>query len=243
VRDWIAYSLVIVVATALQGEAQMSAPSVPDNTLNSTDTIGLPPASSREGNSEIVNLSNGALNLFIPAVTLPQRAGAAPLQLGFTYDSNQINLQQTVSASAVLWGDTLGACDGFCPAVQDSYNYYMRTAQTTLSGSPLDLNIPQLSASLEYYGDWENTFTNGSSAQVGTRFCLTNVAFKDWKGTTHAFPAALVACDDENVGDDPVVGLILQDNSGDNLFYHLDARNRLDYAVYASQVSSSSTCI
>jgi hypothetical protein len=56
-------------------KAQMPQPAVPDNTLNSTNTIGLPSASSKEGNGEVVNLNNGALTLFLPIVSLPQRAG------------------------------------------------------------------------------------------------------------------------------------------------------------------------
>lgn len=102
-RHWIVSCSFVVLFATLQARAQMPAPSVSDNTLNSTDTIGLPPASSKEGTSEIVNLNNGALNFFLPAVTLPQRAGAAPLELGFTYDSNQLNLQFGVDASAVMW--------------------------------------------------------------------------------------------------------------------------------------------
>jgi len=217
--------------------AQTPAPAVPDNTLNSTNTIGLPPASSKEGTSEVVNLNNGALTFFLPAVTLPQRAGAAPLELGFTYDSNQINLQQNVSDSVAVWPDSLGGCNNTCVVTYDTFQYSVGTSQTTLTGGPLDLNIPQLSASLEYYGDWQYYYPGGSGGYMdaGPYFCMTNVAFRDWKGTTHAFPSAVIACDNESPLYSPIGQsyLVLKDNSSDHLFYHLDASNRSDYVVYA----------
>jgi hypothetical protein len=171
-------------------------------------------------------LNNGALNFFIPAVTLPQRAGAAPLELGFTYDSNQQNLQQGVGASAVVYGDTISS-NG--QQVQDTLNYYVVAAQTTISGGPLDINIPQLSASLEYYGDFVSMDSFGDLS-VGSRYCLTNFAFKDWKGTIHSFIFALFNCSD---GQTPYQPRQLQDVSSDNLFYHLDLSNNADFVVYA----------
>jgi YD repeat-containing protein len=225
------YFLFGFLQISLHLAAQMPQPAVPDNTLNSTNTIGLPPASSKEGTAEVVNLNNGALTLFLPIVTLPQRAGAAPLELGFTYDSNQVNLQQILSDSVEAYPGP----DGSAPEIVDYLYYTDNTAQIEgVFSAPLDLNIPQLSASLEYFGDYLQYDQFGDDvAAYGPRYCLTNVTFRDWKGSIHAFPNAVVACDIEEPTDTPLPSLVLVDNSNDNEFYHLDTSNRADYVVYA----------
>lgn len=228
-RLWTVYSLVFFFAAGPCVCAQMPQPSVPDNALNSTNTIGLPASASREGTSEVVDLTSGALNFFLPAVTLAQRAGAAPLELGFTYDSNQMNFQENVNVTASNYGPDMGIYDG--PAIgtiEDYISYSEGFAPTTFMGGPLDLNIPQLVASKEYEGDW---LVQGET--LGTRFCLTNVYFRDWHGSAHAFPFALIDCTQEEANAFPGIGLILQDNSSDGQFYHLDTSNRSDYVVYA----------
>jgi len=237
VRHWIVFISSAFLMCALPVNAQLaSAPAVPDNTLNSTNTIGLPPASSKEGTSEVINLNNGAVTLFLPAVTLPQRVGAAPLELGFTYDSNQINLQQNVTDVVQpdweTWGFCSGGGTGECRAY-DSF-YYSLTAVPIGLSWPLDLNIPELSASLEYNGDYQIVGQQGGVIDGGPFYCLMNFTFRDWKGTTHAFPYAIAACDVETglyLSNNPTE--VYTDNSNDNQFYHLDTTNRSDFVVYA----------
>ena len=73
-----------------------------DNMPDVTSGIGLPPAATPEGDAEKVNLGNGDLTTFIPALILPQRTGSKPLVLGFTYDSSQVSLRlDTYNQTAV----------------------------------------------------------------------------------------------------------------------------------------------
>jgi YD repeat-containing protein len=216
---------------------QMPAPAVPDNTLNSTNTIGLPPASSKEGNAEVVNLNNGGLNLFLPIVAFPQRAGAALLQLGFTYDSNQVNLQEVKNVSVENdTSDDAGIWENGGAELVDFINIGEQTGQIAgVFSAPLDLNIPQLTGSLEYFGDWTYNDAQGSFEGAGPLYCVTNLAFRDWQGSTHAFELAFgaVACDEESATINKSVAEVYTDNSNDQEYYHLDATNRADFVVYA----------
>lgn len=208
----------------------MPQPAIPDNFLDSTNTIGLPDDASREGSGEVVNLNSGSLTMFLPLLTLPQGSGVQPLTLGFSYDSNQTNVQKNVVVGSTVEGSELGACNDTCDLWTDSIGYYVTTGQMTTTGLPIDLNVPQLIGSLEYEGDYAGLDQYSGRNIQGPRMCITNVGFRDWKGTIHTFPRAIIAC--SSISTFPAT-LVLQDISGDNSGYFLDATNALDTVVYA----------
>jgi YD repeat-containing protein len=233
-RNYVAAAFLLFSSVISSVHGQMPAPAVPDNTLNATNTIGLPSASSKDGDSEVVNLNNGALNLFLPIVTLPQRAGSQPLKLGFTYDSNQMNLQMTRSVAPAESWDHVNECSNWCPYIVDYITINEQIVQIAgVFSAPLDVNIPQLSASLEYDGDWTFYTDMFGFDSTAARYCVTNIVFRDWQGTAHAFsPLKPIACDAESATrQKPTLAVTL--NSNDNEFYHLDVSNRADFVVYA----------
>lgn len=210
--------LVIVMMTqvAILAAAQANAPSTPDNVLTTADSIGLPPHASADGASEVVNLSSGSLHMFIPAITLPQRGGK-PLVLGFSYDSNQISLQQNVFVG-------IGSNDDFN---WDYYTYSEELASTNFFNSPLQVNLPILQASAEYEGDgsiYVGTSYSANGTIIYPAFCLTNFSFRDWGGTTHAFAFATALCPIQSYAGQPGVNPVpevLDDLSADGTHYLL----------------------
>jgi YD repeat-containing protein len=230
--------------------------SVPDNILTPASNIGLPPGVSTEGDFEQVNLTNGALSTFIPAVTLPQRAGVKPLVLGFTYNSTQYELRQDteVAVSSVSAGTQDSDSGFFYPdasgyAPYDTFSY-TETIQSTVPFGwlPFEINLPYLRATIEYMGDaWLNNGGPGEpiAVNVGLNYsiipqmCVTNFTFTDWAGSTHPFPAVVSECSvgargyNNYGGTTPITGSLVNrvGDSGDNSFYRLDATNLSDIAV------------
>jgi len=213
--------LTIFLLIAVRACFAQAPPAFPDNILTPAGDVGLPPAISTEGDSETVNLTNGSLNMFIPALTLRQRSGTRPLVLGFTYNSNQWIIRQDVSVT--LFSSELSSsdegCSGFYCALATNYVPYDYDSYTELVepstpynwlGGPMAVNLPTLRASMEYVGDAYATATDcaGSPNNCGTlgsglfitpQICMTNFAFTDWSGTPHPFltvysqPASLIA--------------------------------------------------
>ena len=228
-----AFTLAILMAlcTAIC-RAQYPAPTEPTNVLTMADPIGLPPQASTDGTSEQVDLANGSLNMFIPAVTLPQRGGH-PLVLGFTYNSNQFSLQQLINAGS----QTLTTTDDY---TVDYFTYTAQSAFTKPFSFPLQVNLPILTASFEYEGDMSITGLTDSSCTntlyntqtcIAPEYCLTNFSFTDWGGNTHMFNLgtliATYACSDftmdGSVASRPASYVTtIESNDGD--FYTLDLR-------------------
>lgn len=98
--------------------------------------LGLSPAASADSNLETVNLTNGELSAFIPAVTLKQRDGSHPLVLGFTYNSTQLYIRQDVDDTTMMMGGS-----GNNPGPNnDIYYYYYNptTGESSLSVTEVD---------------------------------------------------------------------------------------------------------
>src|SRR5579862_115210 len=103
-------AVVAFCTLAMSAKAQNTyVPSAPDNMLTPADPIGVPPHVSTTGTNETINLSNGALTVFVPALTLPQRGGWN-LTLGYFHNSNTYALRQDLSSVSSSnddnsWGD------------------------------------------------------------------------------------------------------------------------------------------
>ena len=134
VRAWKRMILTIFLLIAVRACFAQAPPAFPDNILTPAGDVGLPPAISTEGDSETVNLTNGSLNMFIPALTLRQRSGTRPLVLGFTYNSNQWIIRQDVSVT--LFSSELSSsdegCSGFYCALATNYVPYDYDSYTEL---------------------------------------------------------------------------------------------------------------
>jgi YD repeat-containing protein len=210
------YFTLLAVALA---PAQFSRPSTPDNAVTNLDGNGLPSTAAREGTAEKVNLHNGALTMFIPVLTLPQKHGMKPLVLGYSYDSNQYKVRETVSGSVSQYGiDDV--------TVLAEYDAYADTESITNSSTPFQLNIPRLVASTEYEG---SGFV--PSRVIDTYYnvyCLENYVFTDWTGVSHPFRYARSNCAPSGSIYSAVPNLVTRDVSND---YLIDVSNLNDIVV------------
>lgn len=211
---------------------QASAPTVADNPVTSIGTTGLPQAASKEGDSETVNLNTGALNMFIPVLAIPQRIGAQPLVLGYTYDSNQLNFQSIVNAIPSYWdGDhSVNPCNPGSDPCQpiDEFDYTITAAESGISQTPLQPNMPRLIGSVEYMGDAiidASAYGYPAFFQILPQFCITNVAFIDWAGSAHSFSGTATSCQLNEASDELPIRIANGQyaDSTDNQFYRLDA--------------------
>lgn len=203
----------------------ISGPPMPDNAVTELDGVGLPPSAAKEGTAESVNLHNGALTMFIPALSLPQKAGMKPLILGFSYDSNQSRVREQVRVSVGPWGKE----DGVSVAEFDTY---VAPLSTTTTGIPFELNLPRLKGSLEYVGTQIIPPTDTTSGGYYNNYCLQNFTFTDWAGATHVFSSASVNCSVQNstYGGSPGMNVVSYDVADD---YKFDASNLKDLRVIA----------
>jgi hypothetical protein len=160
----------------LSASAQVPAPTIPDNGLSPASPLGIPPGASSQGTNESVGMMNGAVNLYIPLLSLPQRGGY-PLYLGYVHHSNLNSLQQITNVSS-----SVVESDGKDFAV-DHFEYVDSMASYD---QPLEINLPRLQFSVEYVGDHAYT-TAGAIDSVTNIFCATNFAFTDWNGNKHPF--------------------------------------------------------
>jgi RHS repeat-associated protein len=163
------------VLFAVSASAQNTyVPSQPDNMLTPADPIGVPPHVSTTGTNETINLSNGGLTVFVPALTLPQRGGWN-ITLGYFHNSNTWALRQDLTNVVAIdddnsWGD------------QYVYDEWMRQVSPSWQ-----VNLPTLKSSIEYVGDI--TAYNGTGGQTAQApvFCVMDFVFTDWSGNQHSF--------------------------------------------------------
>jgi RHS repeat-associated protein len=168
-------ALLALMLLAIPAVAQNTyTPTVPDNMLTPADPIGVPPHVSTSGTNETINLSNGALTVFVPALTLPQRSGWS-ITLGFFHDSNTFAIRQDLSnAGASEYGEQWG----------DNYTYDEWIKQVAPSWQ---INLPTLKSSIEYVGDIEGFNALGMQTAQSPVFCVMDFVFTDWSGNQHSF--------------------------------------------------------
>ena len=208
------WSAMFMVAVSVS--AQVPAPTIPDNGLTPASPLGIPPHASTEGTNEKVSLMNGALNLFIPLLSLPQRGGY-PLSLGYVHHSNLYSLQQITSVQSSNYEQ------GTHNQLIDRITYYDSLGT---HDSPLEINLPRLQFSIEYMGDY--TWTVGTVFNYVNVFCGANFVFTDWEGNKHPFENVTV-CNTGYAGH--VIPFFQNRNltdSTDGSYYGLDTSNPAD---------------
>ena len=207
-----------------QGE-QASASLAIGNTLTNGNAVGVLPYTAVDGENETVSLSNGALHVTIPLLSLPQLGGRT-LDLAYTYDSKNWIVKQ--HNSIVPYDTTLTMV----------YEQECASAPYCIAPNiPLRLNLPTLSASLDYQGIAVYEAPLADSYQ--TQYCVKNLVFSDWSGAKHQF---------SNMRDCPTIeGINLANGhqagnfstfsssnineSTDNSFIRLDTTNPNDIVV------------
>jgi RHS repeat-associated protein len=168
-------AVVAFCTLAMSAKAQNTyVPSAPDNMLTPADPIGVPPHVSTTGTNETINLSNGGLTVFVPALTLPQRGGWN-ITLGYFHDSNTWALRQDLTNVVSIdddnsWGD------------EYTYDEWLRPVSPSWQ-----VNLPTLKTSIEYVGDITASNELGMQAAQAPVFCVMNFAFTDWSGNQHTF--------------------------------------------------------
>lgn len=209
----------LVLYASISSAAQISAPSVPDNGPTPSSPLGIPPHSSSAGTYEAVSPMNGSLNVSIPLLSLPQRAGTR-LFLALVHHSNAYEHKQLTSVSS-----TTSTADGI-PVVVDaiSYSDYMAT-----NDKPLEINLPRLQFSYEYVGD-HAFYSADSITHVDNIYCATNFAFTDWSGNKHPFENVSTCNWHLGGPNTPMVDLT---DSSDGSFYRLDTSTQTDIKVYS----------
>ncbi len=150
---------------------------------------------------------NGAVNLYIPLLSLPQRGGY-PLSLAYVHHSNLNSPQQNMGVSS-----SVGAPDHF--TYNDSIAH---------QDQPLEINLPRLQFTSEYFGD------HAYPDSVTNIFCATNFVFTDWNGNKHPFENT-TTCNSRFGG--TVAELSDLTDSSDGSFYRLDTSTPTDIKVYA----------
>jgi len=170
----IACSILLTLAAASASRAQGYVPTQPDNMLTPADPIGVPPHVSTTGTNETINLSNGGLTVFVPALTLPQRGGWS-ITLGYFHNSNTWALRQDLTNVVSIdddnsWGD------------EYTYDEWMRPVSASWQ-----VNLPTLMTSIEYVGDITAYNQSGAETAQAPVFCVMNFVFTDWSGNQHTF--------------------------------------------------------
>ena len=209
--------LIALSAPSLEGQVQ-SQPANPDNILTPTDPLGTPPGVATDGTGESVNLSNGALTVYIPLISIPQRGGWS-LPLAYVHSSSNVHLRQTV-ANTPTWPT-------------DGSNFYtdkldFSTGMIQIEPA-FDINLPRLQATKEYAGDYVWKFDNGQAYAIMGRYCITNFQFTDWEGSTHPFAITLSCNQPIGVGA-PMVPSKIADAT-DGSFYRIDLTNVADTKI------------
>jgi RHS repeat-associated protein len=178
----IAHALLLLVLAGggiseLRAQTYGYTPTTPDNALTTADAIGIPPHTSAAGTNESVSLPSGTINVFIPALSLPQRSGWN-LTLGYFHSSASYSVHQQTSVT--LHTNSSGGSS----IVTDTYNY---TDTMFSPNPPLAINLPQLEAKREYAGDIKEFNGGGQLIAQMPVFCAMDFSFTDWSGNKHTF--------------------------------------------------------
>lgn len=219
------HAAVMIAATAalsafvLPAFAQVAAPAVPGNILTTSDPIGTPPGVTAEGTNESINLSNGALTVYVPLLSVPQRGGWS-LPFAYINSSDSYHLQSNISTIP-----TQLTQDGEPDMYTSTLNYSVGMVD---DDQMFELNLPRLQASEEYAGDWD--IMNGSTVMgVSERYCLMNFVFTDWEGNKHPF-AITQSCNQPWEASAPYIASTIGDAT-DGSFYRIDLSNLSDVRV------------
>ena len=194
--------------------AQIPTPSVPDNGPTPVTPFGTPPGSSSQGTSESVDFATGAINLYIPLISFPQRGGAT-LNLGYISHSNEDALQQTMTLS------TSNVSENRVNYFVDYIAYNDRLGPVE---PPLLINVPRLRFDSEWLGD---KYVNGEPTSI---YCLANYTFFDWQGNGHPFENINDCTNDQRPQNASITNI---SDSSDGSGYRLDTTN-LNAPVVAS---------
>jgi RHS repeat-associated protein len=220
----LAFMAFFILAAVPVSRAQSYTPTLPDNMLTPADPIGIPPHAGSTGTNESIGLSNGSLNVFIPALSLPQRGGW-DLTLGYVHHSSTWSMQQNISINSETYGN---------------YGWGDRTNFTNLMtaypNKILQLNLPQLRASIEYVGDQVNNNSVPPTyvQSVFPVFCVINWIFTDWSGNSHPF-SNVAQCSSERCQTtcNSIPGNVTNlGDSTDGSWLRLDTSNKSDIRVF-----------
>ena len=209
----------MVFTLAIVGQVPL--PTIPDNGPTAADPLGVPPHANTTGINESITLSNGAVNLYIPLLSLPQRGGGS-FALGYVHRSNLNGFHQQIDVSPSLYNS-----GGQYFAIQH-IDYYDRMGA---DDAPLVINLPRLQFSSEYLGDHPHYFASGQIASDTEVFCQTNFLFTDEAGNKHPFEN-LTGCGALYIATSQISNHNLTDSS-DGSFYLLDTSNYADMKVTA----------
>lgn len=210
---------VLAAIPLTSAHAQISSPPYADNILTPSSPIGTPPGASTDGDNESVNLSNSALTIYVPLLSVPQRGGWV-LPFGLVNSSNGYYLQQDVSGTPLDQTQ-----DGEQNMWTTSFTY---TVHMVHPDAAFEINLPRLQASEEYAGSW-NIIQGGNELGVIERSCLTNFQFTDWGGSKHPF-ALTQSCNQPNLANPPFMPGTFADAT-DGSFYRIDVTNIADIKV------------
>jgi len=213
------YLLLLPLLLTFQAHAQISTPPYADNILTPSSPIGTPPGTATDGDNESVNLSNGALTVYVPLLSVPQRGGWS-LPFALVNSSNGYYLQQNVTTTPFENNQ-----DGEQDWWTTSFAY---TVQMVHPDAAFENNLPRLQASQEYAGSWN--IMNGQTVMGEIeRYCLTNFQFTDWQGSKHPF-AITQSCNQPNLANAPFRPGTIADAT-DGSFYRIDLTNIADIQV------------
>ena len=158
-----------------------------DGVQTPTMLPGVSPASTVDISGETVSLTTGNLSRFFPVITLPQRVGAMPLTLGFTYSSNPIVL--SVEPTVQIDKNNYDTCTGN-PNDLPTETVTYGASSVLQNNAPFSTNIPHLKMQIQYIGDYDNTVGDGNDCDRAKSPLagVTNFQFVDWQGAGHSFP-------------------------------------------------------
>ncbi|WP_348261042.1 hypothetical protein P8935_14660 [Telmatobacter sp. DSM 110680] len=214
-----AIGLIFFLSIAAGAAAQISSPPYADNILTPSSPIGTPPGAATDGDNQSVNLSNSALTVYVPLLSVPQRGGWS-LPFALIHSSNGYYLQQNVSAVPLYQNQ-----DGQQNSWTTSFTYNVRMIHPD---SAFEINLPRLQASEEYAGSW-NIMNGMTVTGLIERSCLTSFAFTDWEGSKHPF-AITQSCNQPNLANPPFMPGTIADAT-DGSFYRIDLTNIADIRV------------
>jgi len=217
---------------------------IAQNSMTPADPVGSPDYTPAIRDKENVNLSSGDMSLFLPVLNLPQRNGSS-ITLGYYYNSSQWRMNTYVAA----FGQSNYISTA--PATYPVNMYWPRITPTANSqfpyDSPLQVNLPSLSASIEFEGETGHCYASQEVCGAVPTYCMENFVFTDWNGDMHSFSyggGSTLSCNIVTEYDPGAPGNFiafpeakvegLQNlESFDLSYYHLDTSNPADIVVTA----------